>query len=336
MTQEISLPFPINGVVFAWAMSASGENRELPLVDIAQSLEDPDLSIWLHLNLTNSQVQRWLEKTSLVPERVVEMIEEGVTRSRLERIEKLDDCLLMVMNDFHQEFGEKDGDSSLGTLWAILTPRLMISLRNNPLRTTDKLRSDLRNGLLHPCSTIELFHELIDLRAEYLRTLLIRLSETMDDLEEILLKGKDLPEHENLGRIRIQCSRLRRQFSPELIALHRLQKRLPYWFSDDDKLRLNDDLELLSFLVQEISNLYDRAKVLQDEQAAHVAEFNARNLQVLSVMTVIFLPMTLLTGIMGMNMEDLPGLKESFYIVMTLMGAAGAAVYGALKIKKII
>ena len=101
-------------------------------------------------------------------------------------------------------------------------------------------------------------------------------------------------------------------------------------------MRLNDDLELLSHLVQEISNLYDRAKVLQDEQAAHVAQFNARNLQVLSVMTVIFLPMTLLTGVMGMNMEDLPGLKESFYFIMALMGLAGTAVYGALKLKKII
>ncbi|MFZ4062207.1 MAG: CorA family divalent cation transporter [Polynucleobacter sp.] len=336
MNQELILPFPINGVVFAWAMGPSGESRELPLVDIAKALENPELSIWLHLNLSNSQVQRWLEKTSLVPKRVVEMIEEGVTRSRLERIEKLDDCLLMVMNDFHQEFGEKDSDSSLGTLWAILTPRLMISLRNNPLRTTDMLRSDLRNGQLTPSSTIELFHELLDFRAEYLRTLLMRLSETMDELEEELLKGKELPDHENLGRIRIQCSRLRRQFSPELIALHRLQKKLPYWFSEDDKLRLNEDLELLSFLVQEISNLYDRAKVLQDEQAAHVAEFNARNLQVLSVMTVIFLPMTLLTGIMGMNMEDLPGLKESFYFIMVLMAFAGGAVYASLKVKKII
>jgi zinc transporter len=35
-------------------------------------------------------------------------------------------------------------------------------------------------------------------------------------------------------------------------------------------------------------------------------------------------------------MEDLPGLKESFYIVMALMASAGAAVYIALKIRKII
>lgn len=317
-------------------MKPDGKNHEIPLFDIADALNNPDLSIWLHLNLSNSQVQRWLKNTPLIPDRVVETIDEGVTRSRLERIEKFDDCLLMVMNDFEQQFGEETGDGSLGTLWAILTPRLMISLRNIPLRTTDRLRSDLRDGLLNPCSAIELFHELIDLRAEYLRTLLIRLSETMDDQEELLLKAKELPEHEYLGRTRIQCSRLRRQFSPELIALHRLQKRVPYWFSEEDKIRLNDDLELLSYLVQEISNLYDRAKILQDEQSAHVAEFNARNLQVLSVMTVIFLPMTLITGVMGMNMEDLPGLQASFYIVMFLMAMAGAAVYLSLKMRKII
>jgi len=328
--------FPIAGVVFAWAMPQIGDGYEIPLFEIADALEDPKISVWLHLNLANSQIQRWLENTPLIPERVVQMIEEGVNLSRLERIEKLDDCLLMVMNDFQQEFGEEGGDSSLGTLWAIVRPRLMISLRNHSLRTTDQLRYNLRNGQLNPVSAIELFHELLDLRAEQLRTLLAHLSEDMDDLEEELLKGRELPEHENLGRIRIQCSRLRRHFSPELIALHRLLKRLPYWFSEEDKHRLNDDLDLLTYLVQEISSLYDRAKVLQDEQAAHVAEFNARNLQVLSVMTVIFLPMTLITGIMGMNMEDLPGLKGSFYQVMIIMAVAGSAVYASLKIKKII
>jgi zinc transporter len=82
--------------------------------------------------------------------------------------------------------------------------------------------------------------------------------------------------------------------------------------------------------------LYERAKVLQDELSAHVAEFNAKNLQVLSVMTVIFLPMTLVTGVMGMNMEDLPGLEHSFFAVMVIMCGAGLAVYVGLKLKRVI
>jgi zinc transporter len=53
-------------------------------------------------------------------------------------------------------------------------------------------------------------------------------------------------------------------------------------------------------------------------------------------MTVIFLPMTLVTGVMGMNMEDLPGLQHSFYAVMAIMCAAGLAVYAGLKVKRVI
>jgi len=150
----IHKPFPVAGVVFAWAMPQSGRGYEIPLFEIPQALEDENVSVWLHLNLSNSQIQRWLVDTPLIPERVVEMIEEGVNLSRLERIEKLDDCLLMVMNDFQQEFGDISADAGLGTLWAILTPKLMVSLRNNPLRTTDNLRYELRSGHINPASTI--------------------------------------------------------------------------------------------------------------------------------------------------------------------------------------
>ena len=42
----IPLPFPINGVVFAWAMTADGKNYEIPLFDIADALNNSDLSIF--------------------------------------------------------------------------------------------------------------------------------------------------------------------------------------------------------------------------------------------------------------------------------------------------
>jgi zinc transporter len=53
-------------------------------------------------------------------------------------------------------------------------------------------------------------------------------------------------------------------------------------------------------------------------------------------MTVIFLPMTLITGIMGMNMGDLLGLETSFYEVMFLMILAGVFMFSYLKIKRIM
>jgi len=91
-----------------------------------------------------------------------------------------------------------------------------------------------------------------------------------------------------------------------------LRKRNTSAFTRDDLEQLHEHSNELTSFLEQIDSLYIRAKVLQDEQTAHVAELNAKQLQVLSVMTVIFLPMTLISGIMGMNMEDLPGLKGSF------------------------
>ena len=109
-----------------------------------------------------------------------------------------------------------------------------------------------------------------------------------------------------------------------------------HWMSDDNFQEISEFSEKLSVLIQDLDHLYERAKVLQDEQAAHVAQFNANSLQVLSTMTVIFLPMTLITGIMGMNMSDLLGLESSFYEVMFLMGLAGASMFAYLKTKKMM
>ena len=59
-----------------------------------------------------------------------------------------------------------------------------------------------------------------------------------------------------------------------------------------------------------IAELYERAKLLQEELASRLAENTGRNLYVLSILTAVLLPMTLVTGIFGMNVAGLPGLSS--------------------------
>lgn len=329
------LQIPEDGVVFAWRISGESTG-EIAAHEIEHALGNPDQSLWLHLNLSNARVQRWLGQTPHLPETLKEAILDEVNRSRMETIEEFGDGLMMVMNDYRIGLQQSDDDEETGTLWAIMSPHLMLSLRAHPLLTTDTLRHLLRQHRINPENIVSLYHEMIEERANHLRRRIDQLSDEMDTLEENLLTGDRLPEHETLGRLRITCSRLRRHYAPELTALRRLIRRRPTWFSEDDADKLREQIDLLAFLVDEVNNLHERAKVLQDELSAHVAEFNAKNLQILSVMTVIFLPMTLVTGVMGMNMEDLPGLQHSFWIVILVMIGAGLAVYQGLKARRVV
>ena len=85
----------------------------------------------------------------------------------------------------------------------------------------------------------------------------------------------------------------------------------------DEVLRL-----LQSFgIAASLQAIEQREAGLEAEVAARLGEETNRNLYILSVVTVIFLPMTLITGIFGMNVDGLPGLQDpsAFWWVMLSM-----------------
>lgn len=69
-----------------------------------------------------------------------------------------------------------------------------------------------------------------------------------------------------------------------------------------------------------------RETSLAAEVASRLAEETNRNLYVLSIVTVLFAPMTLIAGIFGMNVAGLPGFEDAdaFWLVMLAMAAASA------------
>jgi len=59
-------------------------------------------------------------------------------------------------------------------------------------------------------------------------------------------------------------------------------------------------------VLRDLSNLNERIKLLQEEAAARVAEENNRSLFVLTLVTVMALPINLISGLLGMNVGGVP------------------------------
>jgi zinc transporter len=92
------------------------------------------------------------------------------------------------------------------------------------------------------------------------------------------------------------------------------------------------EIDELSFLIDDVTELYERAKLLQEELASRVAEDTGRSLYVLAILSAVFLPMTLITGIFGMNVAGLPGLHGSgaFWWVLLLIVVAGTVTLATI------
>ena len=216
-------------------------------------------------------------------------------------------------------------------LWCFAARNLLVTTRLHPLKSADELRLQMRAGAT-TTSGFELAARLLDIRTTRLKNLVIEMVAQLDEVEDELLAGNIKQQRRQLGRVRRLCARLRRQFSPERSDMSRLMHRLTGKWPEPDYEAMHSSTEALGFALEEIAELYERAKLLQEELAARLAENTGRNLYVLSILTAVLLPMTLVTGIFGMNVAGLPGMHSAhaFAWVMVLIVASGALTLAIL------
>lgn len=303
------------GLICGYVLQADGSLHHVDWRSIDELIAQPDANIWLHFNLADMRAKRWLESTSLIP-RLAKNILLGTSNQMM--LEPIERGLVGVLGDLHHEF---DIDpSKIGVLRLYLDDRLLISARRHPLKSIDSLRRSVAEGIpsTRPIGlVIRLLHHL----AETFGATITELGENIDRIEDRLLDDHISNESNELGRARQLIVRLRRHLVPQRHALVSLLSRLPSWLSPEETADLRQAVERLDMLGHDLDLVQDRARLLQDELANKQAERTNHNLYVLSIVTAIFLPITLITGIFGMNVSGLPGVQGSngFDGVMILM-----------------
>lgn len=319
-----------NGLICAYGFGPDGTARELSLPVLADLLRTPDGFVWAHLNIAVWPMRTWIAERSHLPETAREvLVSIEDVRPRFERCE---DGLIGTLSDVQHDFSGQSGD--IGTLHVWFTRTMLITSRNHPLTAVDKLRLDIRDGF-RPASTGELIGALIDHLAASFQKVIEGMADTLDEIEDALLAGSSADLRSQLGNLRRQAVSLRRQLLPQRQALARLLSHPPGWWSADDTYDLREAVDRFSSVAEDLGAAEDRAKVLQDELYAKLAEEGNRNLFRLSIVTLIFLPMTLVTGIFGMNVAGLPGTHDghAFLWVLLLMIASAVATLLLLKVK---
>ena len=89
----------------------------------------------------------------------------------------------------------------------------------------------------------------------------------------------------------------------------------------------------LDELDHEVIELRDRARLLQEELGARVAEQTNRHLRLLAVLTAVFLPPTLIAGLFGMNLAGAPfsSSPAGFWLSVVITALSSAATLLGLK-----
>src|SRR5215831_7883378 len=148
------------GLICAFAVSPEGAN-EIDLDEI-DTLADNTIA-WLHFNLSNARARHLLARADFIPDELKEVFRDHDIRRRIELLET---GLLVVISDLAFDAGSDVPE--VAPLWCFITPKLFITARAHPLKTTDQLRSAMRSGF-KISSTVELLAWILGHRTATLR-----------------------------------------------------------------------------------------------------------------------------------------------------------------------
>jgi zinc transporter len=289
----------------------------------------PGAFVWLHFNLGHNASERWLTRNAQLPDAFFEALKDGMHSTRIERA---DEALVAVINDVHFDFAFEPSD--LSTLWISVSDHLVVTARLHPLRSIDKLRAGLKAG---EClrSPVELLERLLRNQADALVEIVRSVTSKVDAIEDDLLAGRLHHKRVRLGALRRLLVRLQRLLAPEPAALFRLLQHPPAWVAETDVQDLRQSTEEFSVVLQDMASLQERIKLLQEELAAQVNERNSRSLFVLTVVTVLALPINIIAGLFGMNVGGVPLAQDAhgFWIVVALV-ASITAIAGRLAMRR--
>ncbi len=110
---------------------------------------------------------------------------------------------------------------------------------------------------------------------------------------------------------------------PQHEALERISRDAPGWFEDHDRREIAETIERLRRYLDDIDICKESAVVLQDEIRARAVASSEKATYLLTIVAAIFLPLSFLTGLLGINVGGMPGVDDgnAFWIVVGLCSA---------------
>jgi zinc transporter len=307
------------GLVSAHLLDGAGGGRPLSW-DEVRAWRPEQGALWLHLDLSRPEVRAWLESESGLDRLAAQALTATETRPR-SVVEG--ERLLVVLRGMN--LNPQADPADMVALRAAIEPRRAITVRRRRLLAAEDLRQALARGA-GPRSTGDLVAMLAALLVERMEPTLHALDEEMDAFEEAITAESGEQVRARLGPLRRRAIALRRHLAPQRDALARMVVERTPLLDELARAQLREVADRVTRYVEDLDALRERAAVAQEELLNRMSAQMNRTMYLLSIVAAIFLPLGLLTGLLGINVAGVPGTETSnaFWIVCAVLAGLAA------------
>lgn len=314
-----ALPF-----LFSYLLQPDGQGVKLDAAAVGR-WTPADGDLWLHLDITNPDARQWLERDSGIPAHAVDALLALETRPRAL---VLDDGLLLVLRGVNTNPGEDPEDMVAVRVW--IEPHRVVSTRRRQLLSVIDIAKALDEGN-GPRNSGELLAMLIDRLANRIGDFVDSIEDQLDTIEDEVATSAAGPVRSKLSQLRRQMASVRRFLAPQRDALDRLYRQQIDFIDESDAHSMREESDRITRYLEDLELARERAIVIQEELLSNMAQEQNTRMYVLSVVAAVFLPLTFITGMLGMNVGGLPGVDSDGgfmgSVVVMILAAIGLLAY---------
>ncbi len=280
---------------------------------------------WVDVDTSDAEGRSWLLTQGSLSERVKSLLLEP---KKVIRRENLEHGLFVSFCSINPTRKAENGD----LIWVglLIEHDRVITARSGTVMVIEEVRKDVQRGK-GPESPLDFLAFLVLGIRDRLETIITELSEETDALEDrVLAKDAGNPPLEALNATRSKVFHIRRYLVQFQNVLKLIVSDPAIHISKKENQTLTGATELFGRYLDQIEDCRGRAQLLYDQIQSQLSQTMASTSYNLTIVATVFLPLTFITGLLGMNVSGIPDSHNpwgfwivcSFLIVLAIGGWA--------------
>lgn len=297
-------------VLFAFDINPDAPATKLGAEQALEHLKSGGLT-WMHMNADHGDAVNWLERIDFPDHLIIDALTAENTRPRLELFEG---GALVILRGVNLNPDADPEDMVSLRLW--IEDKRVISVQRRSLKAVRDLAAKCEQTPLIKNSG-DILVQLITRLFINMEPFVTELSTRVDNIEEELSDHPENAQRATVIDLRKKAILFRRYFAPQRDVMLALKALDVPWLTPKNVRHIQENQDRITRYVEDLDAIRERSQIIKDELANALSEKLNRNLYILSIVTAVFLPISFLTGLLGINVGGLPGVENeyAFYIV---------------------
>jgi zinc transporter len=290
---------------------------ELPFLEGAARAGQDEL-VWLHLDGGDPRSAAWINAQTNLADHIKSALTAVETRPRGE---VLGDGILLNLRGLGTRRNDPSDLLVSVRIWAV--DKVCISLSFHDSDALNSVVDRFLSGNITDSGDV--LAAFAEANTELLDPEIGKLADELDACELALDKKGVFALRRVIADVRSRAIDFRRFVSPQRQALERLVISPQPWLNEDDRIHLRNAADLSARMAEELEAVRERSALMHEELTDRRAEQIDTRALLIAIVALVFLPLTFITGLLGMNVEGIPFAKEpwAFWGVVAFSATVG-------------